>query len=96
MKLLYVWWVVSLIVLAVTPPLAPPTLQRPHLPPIVTHNVAEDSTDPVLSHIRRIQLFNRREDRVKVSFNVKEVKVVYELHWRIVGKGSSKQYAVML
>lgn len=43
--------------------------QRPHLPPIVTHNVQEDSTDPVLSHIRRIQLFNRCEDRVKVVFH---------------------------
>lgn len=44
--------------------------QRSHLlPPIVTHNVIEDSTDPVLNHIRRIQLFNTREDRVKVIFH---------------------------
>ena len=41
--------------------------QRPHLPPVVTHNVVDDNEDPVLSHIRRIQLFNRREDRVKVQ-----------------------------
>ena len=40
--------------------------QRPHLPPIVTHNVDSDSTDPVLNHIRRVHLFNKREDRVKV------------------------------
>ena len=40
--------------------------QRPHLPLIVTHNVDNDSTDPVLCHIRRVQLFNRKEDRVKV------------------------------
>ena len=43
--------------------------QRPHLPPIVTHNVDSDSTDPVLNHIRRVQLFNKREDRVKVGPN---------------------------
>lgn len=42
------------------------SLQRPHLPPIVTHNVEGDSTDPVLQHIRRVQLFNKKEDRVKV------------------------------
>ena len=41
--------------------------QRPHLPPIVTHNVDSDSTDPVLNHIRRVQLFNKRDDRVKVE-----------------------------
>ena len=40
--------------------------QRPHLPPVVTHNVDSDSTDPVLNHIRRVHLFNKREDRVKV------------------------------
>ena len=50
-----------------TTPSLSPSNQRPHLlPPIVTHNVIEDSTDPVLKHIRRIQLFNTREDRVKV------------------------------
>lgn len=43
--------------------------QPSQLPPIVTHNVQEDASDPVLSHIRRIQLFNRREDRVKIVFH---------------------------
>ncbi|XP_064399869.1 glycogen [starch] synthase, muscle-like [Halichondria panicea] len=43
--------------------------QRPHLPPIVTHNVEGDATDPVLCHIRRVQLFNKKEDRVKVVFH---------------------------
>lgn len=43
--------------------------QRPHLPPIVTHNVDGDSTDPVLNHMRRVQLFNKRDDRVKVVFH---------------------------
>ena len=41
--------------------------QRTNLPPIVTHNVLDDSTDPVLTHLRRVELFNKREDRVKVS-----------------------------
>ena len=40
--------------------------QRNSLPPIVTHNVVEDSSDPVLSNFRRCQLFNNRHDRVKV------------------------------
>lgn len=44
--------------------------QRPHLPPIVTHNVDGDSTDPVLNHIRRVQLFNKRDDRVKVRLSL--------------------------
>ena len=48
--------------------------QRPHLPPIVTHNVDSDSTDPVLNHIRRVHLFNKREDRVKVG----ETKIIME------------------
>ena len=42
--------------------------QRTNLPPVVTHNVIDNDTDPVLSHIRRIQLFNHRDDRVKVCF----------------------------
>ena len=42
--------------------------QRTNLPPVVTHNVIDDDKDPVLTYIRRIQLFNRREDRVKVSY----------------------------
>ncbi len=48
--------------------------QRPqgHLPPVVTHNVIDDDQDPVLNHIRRIQLFNKREDRVKVRARMKE------------------------
>ena len=41
--------------------------QRTKLPPIVTHNVLDDGKDPVLCSLRRVQLFNRREDRVKVS-----------------------------
>ena len=40
--------------------------QKGGLPPICTHNVLDDHSDPVLCNIRRIQLFNSREDRVKV------------------------------
>ncbi|XP_047722717.1 glycogen [starch] synthase, liver isoform X2 [Prionailurus viverrinus] len=40
--------------------------QRQSLPPVTTHNMIDDSTDPILSTIRRIGLFNNRTDRVKV------------------------------
>ncbi|PAA55707.1 hypothetical protein BOX15_Mlig015376g5, partial [Macrostomum lignano] len=42
---------------------------RTHLPPICTHNVIDDSKDPVLADLRRCQLFNNRSDRVKVVFH---------------------------
>ncbi|KAI8364364.1 glycogen synthase [Radiomyces spectabilis] len=44
-------------------------LKRNTLPPIVTHNVVDDAKDPVLNQLRRLQLFNRPEDRVKVIFH---------------------------
>ena len=40
--------------------------QKGGLPPICTHNVINDSDDPILCNIRRIHLFNSSEDRVKV------------------------------
>jgi glycogen(starch) synthase len=43
--------------------------QRSSLPPVITHNMVDDSSDPVLSHIRRTQLFNDRSDRVKIIFH---------------------------
>ncbi|UJR23204.1 hypothetical protein I4U23_026223 [Adineta vaga] len=43
--------------------------QRSNLPPICTHNVTNDSTDPILNALRRCQLFNGRYDRVKVIFH---------------------------
>lgn len=43
--------------------------QRNTLPPITTHNVVNDDTDPVLNNFRRCNLFNKREDRVKVIFH---------------------------
>lgn len=41
--------------------------QRHSLPPVTTHNMLDDSADPILSNIRRISLFNSRNDRVKVD-----------------------------
>lgn len=41
-------------------------LKRNSLPPVVTHNMSDDAADPVLNQIRRVQLFNRPQDRVKV------------------------------
>lgn len=43
--------------------------QRHSLPPVTTHNIVDDSTDPILSNIRRIGLFNARNDRVKIVFH---------------------------
>ncbi|KFP90808.1 Glycogen [starch] synthase, liver, partial [Apaloderma vittatum] len=40
--------------------------QRHCLPPVTTHNMIDDSNDPILNTIRRIGLFNNRTDRVKV------------------------------
>lgn len=37
-------------------------------PPIVTHNMLDDSTDPILSNLRRLHMFNQKSDRVKVIF----------------------------
>jgi glycogen(starch) synthase len=44
-------------------------LKRNSLPPVVTHNMADDANDPILNQIRRVQLFNRSQDRVKVIFH---------------------------
>ena len=44
-------------------------LKRNSLPPIVTHNMSDDSNDPILNHIRRVQLFNHPSDRVKIIFH---------------------------
>ncbi|CAK7912850.1 glycogen [starch] synthase isoform 1 [[Candida] anglica] len=44
-------------------------LKRDSLPPIVTHNMEDDSTDPILNQIRRVELFNKPEDRVKIIFH---------------------------
>lgn len=52
------------------PSLTPPPhlwpLQRQSFPPVCTHNMLDDSSDPILTTIRRIGLFNSSADRVKV------------------------------
>ncbi|KAI0776849.1 glycogen synthase [Trametes elegans] len=44
-------------------------LKRNALPPVTTHNMADDHNDPILNQIRRVQLFNHSSDRVKVIFH---------------------------
>lgn len=44
-------------------------MKRDTLPAIVTHNMIDDSTDPILNQIRSCQMFNRKEDRVKIIFH---------------------------
>uniref|UniRef100_A0A7N8X2W7 Glycogen [starch] synthase n=1 Tax=Mastacembelus armatus TaxID=205130 RepID=A0A7N8X2W7_9TELE len=43
--------------------------QRQCQPPICTHNMLEDSSDPILNCVRRIGLFNSSADRVKIIFH---------------------------
>jgi glycogen(starch) synthase len=42
--------------------------QRKIHPPIVTHNMAHEA-DPVLNYIRKVQLFNKPDDRVKIIYH---------------------------
>ncbi|KAI9321375.1 glycogen synthase [Dichotomocladium elegans] len=44
-------------------------LKRSTLPPIVTHNMVDDNSDPVIENLRRLRLYNDSEDRVKVIFH---------------------------
>ncbi len=44
-------------------------LRRDRLPPVVTHVLDDDATDPVLGQIRRLGLFNWKEDPVKVVYH---------------------------
>lgn len=39
------------------------------LPPVVTHNMADDANDPILNQIRHVSLFNHPSDRVKIIFH---------------------------
>eukprot|EP00076_Gallus_gallus_P035693 XP_025001231.1 glycogen [starch] synthase, muscle [Gallus gallus] len=43
--------------------------QRQSFPPVCTHNMLDDATDPILTTIRRIGLFNSGNDRVKIIFH---------------------------
>ncbi|CEP15232.1 hypothetical protein [Parasitella parasitica] len=44
-------------------------LKNHSLPPIVTHNMVDDGADPIINHLRRLQLYNKPEDRVKTIFH---------------------------
>jgi glycogen(starch) synthase len=44
-------------------------LRRNSLPPVTTHNMADDAGDPILGQIRRVGLFNNSHDRVKIVFH---------------------------
>ncbi|KAI8993351.1 glycogen synthase [Pilobolus umbonatus] len=44
-------------------------LKNQSLPPIVTHNMVDDGTDPIINQLRRLSLYNRSEDRVKIIFH---------------------------
>ncbi|KAH9942604.1 glycogen synthase [Amylocystis lapponica] len=44
-------------------------LKRNALPPVTTHNMADDANDPILNQIRRVQMFNSSADRVKIIFH---------------------------
>ncbi|EPS99936.1 hypothetical protein FOMPIDRAFT_1024034 [Fomitopsis schrenkii] len=44
-------------------------LKRNALPPVTTHNMADDNNDPILTQIRRVELFNNESDRVKIVFH---------------------------
>ncbi len=39
------------------------------LPPVVTHNLVDDSNDDVLKFLRRSNLVNNKEDRVKIIYH---------------------------
>ncbi|XP_064360389.1 glycogen [starch] synthase, muscle isoform X1 [Dromaius novaehollandiae] len=43
--------------------------QRQSFPPVCTHNMLDDATDPILTTIRRVGLFNSSSDRVKIIFH---------------------------
>ncbi len=38
-------------------------------PPVITHILEDDSTDPVLAHVRKLGLFNRSDDPVKIVYH---------------------------
>ncbi|KAJ3343001.1 hypothetical protein HDU93_000171 [Gonapodya sp. JEL0774] len=44
-------------------------LRRDTNPPLVTHNMSDDGTDPILNQLKRVGLTNAPGDRVKVVFH---------------------------
>ncbi|HEY6876705.1 MAG TPA: glycosyltransferase [Polyangiales bacterium] len=39
------------------------------LPPVITHILEDDANDPVLAHLRKLGLFNRQDDPVKIVYH---------------------------
>lgn len=39
------------------------------LPPVITHILEDDASDPVLAHLRKLGLFNRADDPVKIVYH---------------------------
>jgi glycogen(starch) synthase len=39
------------------------------LPPVITHILEDDASDPILAHIRKLGLFNRADDPVKIVYH---------------------------
>jgi glycogen(starch) synthase len=44
-------------------------LKNANLPTIVSHNLVDEATDPVMSQLKRLTLYNKSEDRVKAIFH---------------------------
>jgi len=57
-------------------------LRTDTLPPIVSHILEDDRTDPVLVQLRQLQLFNRPDDAVKVVYHPEFITPVSPL-WGI-------------
>lgn len=57
-------------------------LHREGLPPVITHVLEDESSDPVLNHIRQLGLFNRKEDPVKIVYHPRFISTVNPL-WGI-------------
>ncbi|XP_038852234.1 glycogen [starch] synthase, liver-like [Salvelinus namaycush] len=43
--------------------------QRHTLPPVTTHSMRDDTSDPILANVRRVGLFSACTDRVKIVFH---------------------------
>jgi glycogen synthase len=57
-------------------------LRTDSLPPIVTHILEDDRTDPILVQLRRLELFNRADDAVKIVYHPEFITPVNPL-WGI-------------
>jgi glycogen(starch) synthase len=57
-------------------------LRMDTLPPIVTHILEDDRNDPVLAQLRKLELFNRADDAVKIVYHPEFITPVNPL-WGI-------------